>query len=801
MANIDSVLVDVERLVRPNPGEAEERLRALIETMGKEELGAWEVDLRRTINRFYPKRQKALGKMLASRLRMSSSPPQVTVIPRDSDDEVSRLVSEFEVTLKDLSALHIFQWSTFYRDALSAKFESFRAICARSEDPSAVALRLSSPLEAHSTEIFQKGFQRFRSTGGESVQNGVAKSLNGLQRFLDLPLEFYATNLSKSREPENVRVMRALCSSLAGAILAGYTGLKFEDERGGQVLPRFPRSWAHVLPFLTRDQLARLLENLEEGDLRDGIAGSVLPLVEAIDDLCLSGKDYAPAPVLAQFSWEARRLDTSLFPPPYAAEPQLIELQCYLDSGFVTKGALEEAASRDVAVVIAPIRPDLQAVVIQRDSLRVRTVSSGERTDLQRTAVRHNVRSTLEVAIYKRRSPRVGAQPLQYNFAREFPLLNPFLTRYFHVYRSSVRELLRAFERRNGVRLWCSVRRSGKTTACQDLATTTGRSLVVAQTCDNTGQIPDGSLFYDAVCQKLAEGRQLTPSFLLETIKRAAGRGASDERLVFVLDEYETLFGRLKAHVRQEPLARYTVVQPLLNQMVAFARDNLLVFLGQQPNAHFILMDQNQLSAYVQQDPFPLFKHDSEGLGGEFGELLRKVLTDRVHFDLGFANCIYRETAGHPFLTVNLLVEFVDWLIDMKRPVAALSLGETDYAQFAKARLRLDRISLSPEFRFFREAVAGALSTEGRSDNPWLYAVYSCLRALVAHSGDSLECSREAFADFVGALDLPSLGVAADSLLGEGMQANFFDFDDSAVRPRIPLLARIASVVVGRAGA
>src|SRR5204863_4372926 len=115
----------------------------------------------------------------------------------------------------------------------------------------------------------------------------------------------------------------------------------------------------------------------------------------------------------------------------------------------------------------------------------------------------------------------------------------------------------------------------------------------------------------------------------------------------------ETLFGRLKSAVAREPDLRYTVAQPLLNQMVSFTRENLLVFLGQQPNAHFILMDQNQLSAYVQQDSFPLFQHEDGTMQGELAELVRKVLTERVSVDPSFVDGVHSETAGHPFLAVN----------------------------------------------------------------------------------------------------------------------------------------------------
>jgi hypothetical protein len=347
--------------------------------------------------------------------------------------------------------------------------------------------------------------------------------------------------------------------------------------------------------------------------------------------------------------------------------------------------------------------------------------------------------------------------------------------------------------------LWCSVRRSGKTTASLDLGTTTGDSTIVNQTCETTGQIADASLFYDSVCDALGSGRQLASTYFAEVVERAIGeRASSGGRAVFVLDEYETLFGRLKSAVAREPELRYTVAQPLLNQMVAFTRDNLLVFLGQQPNAHFILMDQNQLSSYVEQDPFPLFDH-YEGTGqGELSELVRKVLTDRVSVDSSFVDALHAETAGHPYLTVNILVEFVEWLIEKQRSVSSLQLDGDDFARFSKQKLRPRNVSVSPEYRFFREAVGEALSAEARSATPWLHAIYSCIRGVARASPETFSCRRADFEAIVERAHLPEIGWDADPLLSTGSQANFLAYDDDEVWPKITLLARLTAVTRGR---
>ena len=795
MSNIDTVLEEVAELnATVRPADAEQRLHSLMSSLGDSELREREDDLRRAITQFLPKRRRRLTALLDGLVEtVPNAPVAGPAQAPDSDVDIEPLGAFFVDRLNELSQHHIFQWSTFYRDSLSRSFDQFLEAAHRTRYTSSIWALIRLELAKHAQEIFQKGYYHLTSRGSELPQYAVTKSLNGLQRFLDLPIEFYSTNLPTIRSTADARLLRSLCSAMVGAILEGYAGVLL-NRPGSQVLPRFPRSWAHTLPFLTSSDLSSFLARLEAGEFRDGVTKSVVPFAKALDELSVRKGDYTPLPVLAQFSWESRRLDISLNPPPYAAEPQLIEAQCFLDAAFLHRSALDEARRQGISLLVAPIRSDLHAT-LTGSPLFDRIVVPADDESIDGSAVIRKVINALEYTIYQRKSPRVGAQPLEYNFARGFPLQNPFLTRYYRVYRSSVHELLGAFERRNGVRLWCSVRRSGKTTACFNLGSTTGRSVVVSQTCAGTEQVPEDNLFYEHVCETLTRDHQLKRSFFRDLVVRcAASRGSEDDRFVFVLDEYETLFGRLQSAARRDRNVRYAVVQPLLDQMVAFARDNLLVFLGQQPNAHFILMDQNQLSASIEQDSFPLFRHDRETVRGEFPEFIRKVLSDRADCDLHFVNAIFAETAGHPYLTVNLLVEFVDWLIETQRPVAQLSLKREDVEAFAATKLRRSRVSLCPEYQFFREVVAHATSAEGRRDVPWLHAVYSCLREICNASPDTFACSRGDFDAMVDQLGLPAVGFSPDLLLATGNQANFLQYNESSVWPKIRLLGRIAAV-------
>ena len=228
----------------------------------------------------------------------------------------------------------------------------------------------------------------------------------------------------------------------------------------------------------------------------------------------------------------------------------------------------------------------------------------GEATRKSRSSTAERAFTVLDNALYPLRSKLEAKSPITYNFAREFPLLHPDKMSFFHVPRTSVRDLLRTFERRNGVRLWCSVRRSGKTTACFDMETTTGDSVIVGQTC-GVPPTADAATFYHRVRGAVESGRMVPNSFVENIVTACAPVDIDGRRTVLIIDEYETLFGLLKNAVKDNAGLRYNVVQPILDQLVTFAHDNLLVFLGQQPDAYFILMDQNQLAPYVTQDSFP----------------------------------------------------------------------------------------------------------------------------------------------------------------------------------------------------
>jgi len=232
--------------------------------------------------------------------------------------------------------------------------------------------------------------------------------------------------------------------------------------------------------------------------------------------------------------------------------------------------------------------------------------------------------------------------------------------------------------------------------------------------------------------------------------------------------------------------------------MVEFGNDNLLVLLGQEPDAHLIFMDQNQLSAYVHQDPFPLFTNDLRSTSSEFGDLVQKILGRQIKLDASFLNAVFNETSGHPFLTVNLLREFVDWLIEQRRPVSQLDLSDTDFADFAAAKLKAAQLMLSPEYQFFRGVISEALGSDGRDISPWLHLVYSALRDVTRAADSDYRCLRSDYEVLVEMNRASELGFTPEGLLGAASRANFLAFDETHVWPRIRMLGRLSTVVQPR---
>ena len=726
---------------------------------------------------------------------------------------MSKFEGDFRQALNELHERHIFQWSTFYRDCLEDYFERcLHEINNPSSDDFFEAI--SGPLADHTQVAFAKGYDyqvRMRSKGEvpdsisppapHNYDPAIGKSVNGLSRFLALPLDFYSARSSIVSGYRPTLTLRILVSAAVSGILEGYSRIQFGGRSGGEILPRFQRQWVPYMAFLTPSHAKRVIDSLAPGPLQDGLNLSVLPLLDTLQRFFeRNNEDYWPLPVAGQYSWPRRRLSISIRSPRSAVSQRLIEVAAFLEGGFVEIEDLKEAAVRQMVLVLAPLKSDVRKIVDDQERLRAIVVPVGQipaDTEEERNRVRREAADYahrfLDKAFYALRSRLEADLPITYNFAREFPLQEPKKAQFFHVPRTSVRDLLRTFERRNGVRLWCSVRRSGKTTACLDMETTTGDSTIIPQTC-GASQDAEANVFYEQLRRAVASRRMVPETFVKDTVAECAQFEVDGGRTVLIIDEYETLFGLMRNAAKDDTATRYNVVQPVLDQLVKFSHDNLLVFLGQQPDAHFILMDQNQLAPYVTQDSFPLFEHVSGTATGEFSELVSKILAGRVECTAGFLDALFEETAGHPFLTANVLVEFVEWLIERKRRQLGLQVRGEDFADFSTSKLDTKAVLRSREYDFFRYAAAAALSEQGYRDNPWLFMTYWILRLISNEDPTGFRLGRASFQELASRIPVPKGGHLPEcsEILRTATKANFLSQEEKYVNVRIRTLGRVA---------
>ena len=789
---IEQHLTQIQDLMaRGQRKEPAARLEELIRQMGDVHLDEWRHDIGRIVSRFEKKSRRQLTALLD---------PQLDARSEESSRQARQPVSEYSIDSRmfadlrrDLASLrdhHIYQWSTYYRDCLEKHFGALLKqlnIANRKTIGDAVVTELNR----HATDIFAQGYDYLRAQK-QGHEDALQKSINGLSKFLALPLDFYSSRSLGASDLVTAFALRSVFSSAVTGILTGYASTRFGRHSGSEVLPRFQRQWVQYMAFACPDDAERVIDAIEPGPLASGLRTSVLPLLDALQKFFeRTSADYFPVPIVGQYSWHQRRLDVAIRSPRGADSERLLEASAFLEEGFVSTAHLDDALVRAKAIV-APLRPDVRRYVESGRKQLAEAVVAAEPE--KRIFVANEAFRKLDDAIYALRSKLKSSSPISYNIAREFPLHDPNKAKFFHVTRTSVRDLLRTFERHNGVRLWCSVRRSGKTTACFDLGSTTGNSTIVSQTC-GVAQSQGDDRFFTNVRDAIRSGAPVADTFISDLVTECTPVAADNGRMVLVIDEYETLFGHMRL-AEDDPRIRLAVLQPILNQLMLFSQDNLLVFLGQQPDAHFILMDQNQLAPYVKQDSFPLFEHVSGTTAGEFSELVGKVFSGRIECRSGFMDGLFEETAGHPYLTVNVLVEFVEWLIQKGRSQGDLRVDDEDFVDFAGEKLTPEQIGMSGEYEFFRTAAASAMSPQGYSLNRWLYTVYWTLRYLSEQRGHAVE--RSDFVELVGRIPVPDGGVipSATEILRTAAYANFLSVGgNGVVTAKVRLLGRIAGAV------
>ena len=649
--------------------EAETAVGRFIDDLSPLELAESAQQVRAFITRwFLPKRAQRLHLRLEQALAGAGPSTPSSSTPRvpgsraatssqgvDGFQALSLFGTTFHAELINLADSRIFQWPLYENLANRLHSSMVPNALASGAAERELYATLRNELAHHISEVTRRGF--LYATGHKQLSNerALEKANSGLVRFLEVAVNEYRVRLGRARLPSSARTLRSATSSWLCGVLVGRARADLGGVPGARHVADNWRLWIPYVPFLCSGDLETVIGELPHGDVAHRLSTIGRPLTSALDDLAAASIPERVCILLSStFDSAYHRLELTLVPPIQLAE-QEVRFHCYLSEDRVDVHELESAALRDMRLILAPLSDQARREVRRSPLLSPVAIDTGESDTSDR------LQYHLAIALAHIAAVPAHDIPVRHNYARRFPVDQPDLGAEFRVRRRTVEALLDKYETDNGVRLWCSVRRSGKTTSCVDLQTHRGQAVVIAESCAKTGAASLDDSFYQAINRALSAKVPVDGKFVETAIRRCAPYELGRSRIVFVLDEYESLFAILEL-AASDRTARYNVVQPLLNQLVQFATTHLVIFLGLRPDAYFIIPDQNQLSPYVRADRFPLFEFRLGDPDCEFRQLVLRILTERVPCDDAFLGHLFAETAGHPVLTVNVLTILFDWL-------------------------------------------------------------------------------------------------------------------------------------------
>lgn len=794
--SIEAVLAEAEELISKHQfNRAYSNLVGLFQQGSLVDIRRFQEPIREIIDRFMPKKRRNLGEELERRLQQDGS--TVVQTPDEPPAQSARLQEMMESLpgrFAELSEWHIFQWSTYYRDELRAIMADTVNLERLDSSAELVFAAVGLAIQAHSSEIFTKGFSRVSSQQKATPEAAVAKALGGLRSFLELPVEIYAEESSRISEPRGCRALRQVTSRMLRGILVGFLDSNLGEIDTRLLLERTAKSWVHVLPLFEESDLDLLDSSISLRSIAPILGRPLRLLAQELDHASANSTIDAVVVTAALVNIDDASIDITLRPPADSSDTKPLELAILGDAPG-TRAQIERRVKLGYIACLTP----KSAQDYWKGSFPTKEVKGVVVPMHEGSNSVGFLLSRLRLRFYETTVVVRPGEPLRTNIAERFPLENPAQKSFFRVDRPSVRALQFTLSTRTGVLLWCSVRRSGKTTGVSELANGIADRNAVFQRCEMTGGDKASRMLFEEVCDALENATPLHRDFLRSVVSRAAPMGVQENRgSILIVDEYDRLFGRLRVMGRRSEDVRTLVVQPLLDQLVEFATENLLILLGQQPNAHYIFMDQNQLSAYVQQEPYPLFSHEVGSHESEFHELVRRTFQKTLSFDTSFVDAIFEETSGHPFLAVNLLRDFVDWLIKRKTVPNATTLTRSLYEQYAALELSSHAIGRSVHYKFFRGAAGEALSEASIEQGPWLHTAYKLLRHLAMHgdartSSMSFEEAERYVDSTIGSSQL--VAYTGNSFLASAAESNFIEIVEDKVRAKIPLLARISAAV------
>lgn len=783
---------------------ASDAITALLKSLPVESLELLAPDVRQQIGRLLPKRKRDLSASLEAALNRTSRPALQIVKAGESTSRpqprraAPSSIERYKVRLTDLGRYHIFQWATYYRETVLYLFKDLQNDLRGSDEWLPTLEAVSGLFSDHALDIFGRGFQHLNEKG---VQSEVAeiKSINGVQKFLYLVVTLLLDQRDSFKNSRDARLSWDIASSLLVGILRGYGRLDVGNVTGWSLLRRNLRAWLPPLGFTRGSDAQLLFQDFPTNERPDDIVVTVVPALLGVDKFSnrFHGSDFILPRLSRVAIGEPPRLDLTYTTFEGGSTREVI-VSCFFQGAVSEARVLAEAVSLRASAVVAKTRGLAKTWIDGQQAGPVLDAGDVQPSAEQTENFSEMVRASLEASA-RAQSDLIDADSLGRNFAREFPLEDPDFRKLFLVERHSVKRLLEQFEEGSGIHLWCSVRRSGKTTAVSSLSDMTARSAVVLQTMDHHPNQPELNVFLKRVREAFAARQAISEDFFAKVVRECALANVpidyEKRKVVLIIDEYETLFGMIRAYTSEDVGLRYLVAQPLLSQMVGFAANNLLVFMGQRPDAHLILSSQNQLSPLVRQHNFPLFEHFAGATDTEFTQFLRRVLTEKLPFAPSFADAVFHETSGHPYLTVNLLVDLCDWLILNRRREGHGELDSAVFAAFSKDRLSQAALERSPYYSFFHGMLSEYLSELGRRDEPWLYAVTSVLIQIARKHPKSFGSSLPGFQQMAAPFG-PVARATPERLLASAVMSNFLKEKDGQVFPGIRLLARLAASAV-----
>lgn len=774
--------------------KAEEVFRILVLGSDHATLTLISHDLLDVLEEFQKRRKRDLGQLLQQTLERG--PRHVGGQPGGpAPIQVASPYDGYQRQMSELAGRHIFQWATYYRENCAYILKDVVSRLPAMHDNTEAEDRIRTIFAEHSREIFTKGYEKVLERG-LAHEIGLAKSLRGLQQFMNVIVGVLRDQRESAPSKTHAAMYWDIASAMISGILLGYRDVSVGELVGEDQLSDYLNAWAPTLGFC-RGRHAILLAG-QGRSVFNGSEASVCSLLMGVDRWASQASTPAVMPKYSRVAIGLSRLDIT-YSMGVDRVSQDVAASAFFGSPLYFKDDLSDAIAL-ADVVVAELTPGTREWVD----------SSGTNEIIDSSDVRGQIAGFADLAetvaaTLASRSAPSNNKPLSgrlpRNYAKDFPLDDPlFREGHYEVERHSVNRIIQGLQRGIGVYLWCSVRRSGKTTSAEAIAGPSGERMVVLQTMDHRPNSPELNVLSSRIRAALEEGNAIPETFFAELVKDcvAATTQANSPRrnLVLIIDEYETLFELIDTYTERLPGLKVLVALPLISQILGFSMKNTLLFMGQRPDAHMILLSQNQLSPNVRQYAFPLFEHQP-GTPSEFATLVYRILGDNLRVTDSFVEAVYQETKGHPYLTVNILVDFCEWLMESTSFELGSELGGQYFADFSRDRLDLVVLRNSPHYRLFHKMLAEFSSERSRAQEPWLYSVTSILREIVRRHPKRMSCTLAAF-DGIAKPYEELAKTPSRQLLASAAMANFFSESNGTVSAGIPLMARLAATAMSR---